>query len=375
MTGFAPGSRAIAVLGSGPAAAVAAGGLARGGADVVLYHRVFRGEKPCGGAVPSTALSGLPAGFRTDGLPAVAPTAARVESLHGAVRVELSGLSILRRGSLDAALLAAAVEAGARPVTERVTRIEPGATGVGLEVGGRRVRHDALVAADGARSLARRALGLPWAEESVGLGASLAGLESSELVLSFPGAGDAYLWIFPRPGGVSVGVGHSRSSLADGTARALLEAFVARHLGADALSAPGARYRYPIPVYSERTAGDLSHAARRRVLLVGDAAGVADPITREGIRPALATGRWAADALLAGTPQRYPGLVEVELGSEGRRALRLRDLFFEDGLAEWMPPVCRLLPGVRGVLADLLTCKRGYRGLRRALLQGAVGWS
>ena len=46
MLGFAPGSRAIAVLGSGPAAAVAAGVLARGGAEVVLYHRLLRGEKP-----------------------------------------------------------------------------------------------------------------------------------------------------------------------------------------------------------------------------------------------------------------------------------------------------------------------------------------
>ncbi len=63
----------------------------------------------------------------------------------------------------------------------------------------------------------------------------------------------------------------------------------------------------------------------------------------------------------------------AELGLEARRALALRELFFEDGLADWMAPVCRLLPGVRGVLTDLLSCRRGYRGLRRDLLRAAGG--
>jgi hypothetical protein len=45
------------------------------------------------------------------------------------------------------------------------------------------------------------------------------------------------------------------------------------------------------------------------VLLAGDAAGLVDPFSGEGIRPAIGSGRLAAEAILAGRPAQYASLV------------------------------------------------------------------
>lgn len=359
----------FAVLGAGPGGAAAALELARGGAEVTVHAPAASSEKPCGGALPGHLLDEL-GGLDLGGVPAVAVAGALLENAAGgSVRLSLDGLRIYRRAELDTALLAAAVAAGARLCAGRVRRLELDG-GVTLAAAGDRPRrYDWLVAADGALSRARRRLGLPPAAADVGLGASLPAPAAHRLVLSFPDAGDAYLWIFPRPGGVSVGIAYDPRRLSSGAAGALLDGLLARHLPA----APrGGRYRYPIPVYDSTTVATLGRAAARRVLLVGDAAGLADPLTREGIRPAVRSGRWAAGCLLAGRPADYPLRVEAGLAAEMERAERACELFYDDRIAQWMVPVSRALPGVRRVLGDLLACRQPYRGLRRRLLGAAL---
>jgi flavin-dependent dehydrogenase len=292
------------------------------------------------------------------------------------VRLELplDGLRIYRRRELDAVLLAAAVAAGARLCEGKVRRMEL-ADDIRLSGADSESHHyDWLVAADGALGPTRRGLDIQPAAVSIGLGASVtlpADAVPAGLVLGFPDVGDAYLWIFPRPGGASVGIAYSAEQLSDGAAGACLDTFLARHLVA---AVPAPRYRYPIPVFGGRTLGDLRYAAARRVLLVGDAAGLADPLTREGIRPAMRAGTWAAECLLAGRPDDYPRRVADQLGADMERAERACRLFYDDRIGQWMVPVCRALPGVRRVLGDLLTCHQPYRGLRRRLLAGALGW-
>jgi flavin-dependent dehydrogenase len=362
----------VAVLGAGPGGAAAALALARSGADVTVHRPAAETEKPCGGALPACLLAG-PAAAALAAVPAVEVSAATLENAAGGrLQVPLDGLRVYRRRELDGGLMAAAAAAGARLRRGRVRRLELGDR---IEVhgeGGAARRYDWLVAADGALGPSRRRLGLEPAAASVGLGASLV-LPAAEvppgLVLGFPDAGDAYLWIFPRPGGVSVGIAYSAALLSDGAARGCLEAFLGRHLPA---AAGRSGYRYPIPVFGRRTLRDLRQAAARRVLLVGDAAGLADPLTREGIRPAMLSGGWAAESLLAGRPDDYSRRVAAGLGVDMARAERACRLFYDDRIGQWMVPVCRALPGVRRVLGDLLTCRQPYRGLRRRLLGALV---
>lgn len=362
----------IAVLGGGPAGGAAALALARGGAEVDLWLPGRPGEKPCGGAVPEHVLPRLE-GFDPSPLPAVASPEAVLENAGGGrVRLPLRGIRIFRRADFDGALVEAAVAAGARRRSAKAERVEWNDRGVRVAAGGAEHSYDWIVGADGARGLTRRLLGLAPRGDSRGLGASLRGLEPERLVLSFPDLADAYLWIFPRPGGASVGIAWTPDRLSEGAARAALDAFLNRWLPADWRDLPGPRYRYPIPVWGPHTREAVRRGLARRILLAGDAAAVADPLTREGIRYGLLTGTWTAEHLLAGEPERYPERLEAELGGELDRAGRARPVFFEEPVGQWMVPVARALPGVRQVLGDLLACRQPYRGLRRRLARGVI---
>jgi geranylgeranyl diphosphate/geranylgeranyl-bacteriochlorophyllide a reductase len=370
----------IAVLGGGPAGGSAALALARGGAAVTLYLPERPGEKPCGGAVPEHVLPRL-AGFDPAALAAVASPDMLLEDGAGAhLDSALAGIRIFRRHDLDQAIVAAASVAGARIEPHRVEALAPyggprhgtDPCGVRVTAGGETRSYEWVIGADGARGLSRRTAGLRPQGESIGLGATLRGLTAGRLVLSFPFLADSYSWIFPRPGGASVGIAYSPEDLGDRAARAALDEMLDRHLPAGWRELPGSRYRYPIPVYGPWTVPGVRRALRQRLLLVGDAAALADPLTREGIRYGMLSGLWAAESLLAGDPWRYPARLAVELGEEMERADRARGLFFSGPVGRWMLPAARLHRGVRRVLADLLACRQSYLTLERRLLREAL---
>ncbi len=319
-------------------------------------------------------------GFDPSPLPAVVSPEAVLENAAGqSVHLPLRDIRIFRRADFDRALTDAAVAAGARRVAARAEGLEHTARGVRVSGGSEEQVYDWTVGADGARGLTRRSLGLAPRGDSVGLGASLRGLAPERLVLAFPDLADAYLWIFPRPGGASVGIAWTPDRLSVGAARGALDAFLDRWLPAGWRDLPGARYRYPIPVWGPHTLEAVRRGLARRILLAGDAAAVADPLTREGIRYGLLSGTWAAEHLLAGEPERYPERLDAELGGELGRAGRARSAFFESPVGQWMVPVARVLPGVRQVLGDLLACRQPYRGLRRRLARDSIrlaprGW-
>jgi flavin-dependent dehydrogenase len=363
----------VAVLGGGPAAGAAALALARAGAAVDVYAPERRGEKPCGGAVPEFVLEEVP-GFDPAGLPAcVSPRAVVENAAGGRLELELDGLRIFRRGDFDGGLLRAAEAAGAGRHQGRADELRWEGERVVVVADGAAREYDWVGCGDGARSLGRRALGLEPRGDSVGLGGSLRGLEWSTLVLVFPDApGGSYLWIFPRPGGASIGIAYDPTTLSNGAAAALLRSTLDRFLPAGWQALPASRYRYPIPVYGPWTLPAIETALARRLLLVGDAAALADPLTREGIRYALLSGRWAAEALLAGDAAGYPRRVAAAWSGEMARARSAGELYFDDRVGQWLVPVARALPGVRRVLADLLACRQPYRGLRRRLLRAAL---
>jgi flavin-dependent dehydrogenase len=370
----------IAVIGGGPAGGSAALALARGGAAVTLYLPERPGEKPCGGAVPEHVLPRI-AGFDAAPLPAVASPCMRLEDGAGCrLDTTLEGIRIFCRHDLDHAIVAAASAAGAQVEPRRVEALSPWGgpreggdlRGLRVTAGGETRCYEWVIGADGARGLSRRTAGLRPQGESIGLGATLRGLTASQLVLSFPYLADSYSWIFPRPGGASVGIAYSREELDDRAARAVLDEMLDRHLPRGWRELPGPRYRYPIPVFGPWTVPGVRRALRQRLLLVGDAAALADPLTREGIRYGMLSGLWAAESLLSGAPWRYPARLAAELEEEMERADRARGLFFTGPVGRWMLPAARLHRGVRRVLADLLGCRQSYRTLESRLLREAL---
>jgi flavin-dependent dehydrogenase len=129
-------------------------------------------------------------------------------------------------------------------------------------------------------------------------------------------------------------------------------------------------YSWPIPSLSDTDLrGSLAGAGRW--LLVGDAAGLVDPITREGIYFALKSGELAARAILAspGAPAlEYTDAVRRECVDELARAARLKAGFFRPGFTRLLTHSLEHSAPVRAIMAKLIAGEQPYRSLKQRLL-------
>jgi flavin-dependent dehydrogenase len=177
-----------------------------------------------------------------------------------------------------------------------------------------------------------------------------------------------YLWLFPRPDHVGVGICAPLAAVPTKDLVGRLEAEVARHFPA-LLETEGGRYAHTIPSPSADPES-LLEIAGARWALVGDAAALADPITGEGIYYALRSALVLADTLRDdGSTTRYPARALEDFGRELLKSAALRDRFFAPGFPRRMIAFSRRSPAVREVLADLVLGRQGYSGLKRRLMR------
>ncbi len=314
----------VLVVGAGPAGSIAALVLARGGATVALVDKVrFPRDKACGDLVGPRGLRVLadlgvpePPGLDVGDMVVVGPTGRRVLlPCFDGIDYPGRGLAVTRT-VFDDALRTAALDAGAVPYEGRTGRplwvdgeLDGFVVGAaGDEADGHELRADVVIGADGATSHVGDVAGLvdaarvlwgfavrSYVEQPVEL--PVITLWEPSPWRSFPGYG----WIFPGPGAVA-NLGLGIGTLADRTAGAgavrALPAYL-DHLVQLGLLAPGG---LPPP---SRLGGWLKMGmvgttpASGRVLLVGDAAGLVNPLQGEGIAQAMTSGRAAAEAVLA----------------------------------------------------------------------------
>ena len=368
----------VAIVGAGPAGSLLAAKLAAGGMEVAVFDASHPREKPCGGGLTGKALAALPPAPEGDPLPARRVARCRFEADGAAVDVPLGEpLAVAARRDLDAWLLRRATEAGARHVAERVVAVDRGE--VRTAAAGWR-RFDLVVGADGATSLVRRSfLGpLPRERLVMAVGWFLPGTAPMLVRLAPPLAG--YVWLFPRPDHVGVGI---CAPLGEVPTRALvdrLERELAQRFP-EMLDSRAERYAHTIPCPSADPRSILE-AAGEGFALVGDAAALADPITGEGIYYALRSATLLAETLLTeGSPARYPERALEDFGRDLTKAARLHRRFYAPGFAGRMVRYAARSPTIRTVLVDLVLGRQGYLGLERRLL-GALprflvesGWS
>src|SRR5205814_646914 len=129
------------------------------------------------------------------------------------------------------------------------------------------------------------------------------------------------------------------------------------------------RLAHPFP--RRRRPGDGA-AAGPRWMLLGDAAGLVDPLTREGIYFALRSGEWAAETTAREPGQAargYAARLRDEVYPELVRAARACDGFFDAPFLALMLDAVARSPRIAAVLVDLVAGRQPYRGLRRRLLR------
>jgi flavin-dependent dehydrogenase len=358
----------VAVVGAGPAGALTAYHLARGGAAVTVFDASHPREKPCGGGLTARALDLLPPAPVDDPLPARFVRRCRFDSGAGEwVDVPLArDVAIASRRALDAWLLRRATNAGALHVPERVVAVD--ADGALATSAGRRGTFDVIVGADGATSLVRRAFLSPTPAERLEMALGWYARGTSEMLVRFTPGLPGYLWLFPRPDHVGVGLCAPLRVVPTRQLWERLELEIARAF--PALSDLEAeRYAHVIPSPSAQPASILEIAGPRWAL-VGDAAALADPITGEGITYALRSAVILGETLLAdGSPQRYPARALVTFGRDLLKATALRERFYAAGFSRRMIRYAASSGAIRDVLGDLVLGSQGYLGLKRRLLR------
>jgi flavin-dependent dehydrogenase len=357
----------IAVVGAGPGGALLSYHLARDGAAVTVFDASHPREKPCGGGVTARALALLPPSPDDDPLPAHFVRSGFFESGTEQVEIQLDRpLAIASRSELDAWILRRAVSAGAVHVKERVTSVEASGL-VGTSVGPRG-RFDCVVGADGAGSLVRRTFLKPTPPPRLTVAAGWFAPGRSPLIVRFVPGLEGYLWLFPRPNHVGVGICAPLGSAPTREILARLEGEVARFFPAFR-EVEGGRYAHTIPSPSEDPASILEIAGKGWAL-VGDAAALADPVTGEGIYFALRSALLLKDTLREeGSAEGYPARVLKDFGHELLKAAKLRSRFYAPGFPDRMVSFSARSRAIRRVFADLVLGEQGYVGLKRRLLR------
>jgi menaquinone-9 beta-reductase len=308
------------VVGAGPAGSTAALVLARGGARVALVDKAaFPRDKACGDLVGPRGIRVLSdlgievTGASTVGdMIVVGPTGRRVRLPAYPGRTYPGHAIAVPRRDFDNALRNAALAAGAEARTGRAERPlfgDAGLEGFALSTGAE-LRADIVLGADGATSRVAAAANLVDPRRVLWAFAVRAYAETHTdrpyisfweptRRRAFPGYG----WLFPGPAGLSnlgLGIGMRSTRNAAATATRQLPAFIT-HLGELGLIDTGT-HRTPLGGWLKLGLVGTT-PARGHVLLIGDAAGLVNPLQGEGIGAALASGRAAAEATLAGPPR------------------------------------------------------------------------
>jgi geranylgeranyl reductase family protein len=371
-----------AVVGGGPAGAWAAYTLARRGARVTIFDPSHPREKPCGGGVTGRALALVADAIDGGRFPySVIRSARFLDSRSGGeVTIELepdrvganghASLIVASRAVFDAALLEAARHAGARVACSRVTNVTVDANGVRIDTTDGTHRAGVVIGADGANSLVRRRVVRPFPRRqlSIATGFFAHGATSDEVVIELVADPAGYLWSFPRPDHLAIGMcAQADAGISPAALRDQTRDWTGRlHLAEDARLEP---YAWPIPSLDAKAFGALDLASERWAL-VGDAAGLVDPITREGIYFALRSGQWAAEAVADGRfPRDYTARIGDEIAPDLACAARFKAGFFRPAFMKLLVHALQRSAAVREILVDLVAGRQPYQTLKWRLLK------
>lgn len=368
----------VAVLGGGPAGSFAAERLARAGLDTIVLDEKLAWEKPCGGGLTYKAYNEYPFLVENSTPKKRITDTCLAAPKAGSVKMPLSQpLLIYSRFDLNNMLLERASRAGARVEKARVLGLQRKTNGWDLRTSSGNIQADYCIIATGARN-ALRQVGTAYtaADTMYALGYFVPASQDHIDIQFLPDL-EGYIWVFPRCGHLSVGIcgkGEPAHSL-----RWRLE----RYMDEKAIPYKGsAFYGHMLPSLEgpgwrkNRVAGD-------GWLAVGDAAGLVDPITGEGLYYAMRSGDLASRIVLAESPfaekpQAYRTLLshdfaaDLEFGAMLAKRVFLGRFLFSTVPAR-MVQFIRRSPRFAELMQDLFAGTQPYLGLKSRLLRNLNG--
>jgi flavin-dependent dehydrogenase len=319
-------------------------------------------------------------GCGVDAYEVVAPngktTSAPISALPQAQDERAHGALVVPRLTLDQIILRRAIASGARfEPGVSVSRVEPTATGASIHADNGRsfAARVAVVATGAATGVLKRSSLL--SQQPRAMLAARAYFEDLQLdvarrfQLRFDSAPlPGYGWIFPvgkHAANVGVGFLPQRRST---TAHQAFERFIGGPAVRELLD--GGRQSGPLRGYPIRVDFLRAPTYGERTLLVGEAAGLVNPLSGEGIDYALESGQIAAEHLAsrleAGLTSAdfvdYDRLLRDRFGKIFRFSEWIRDWYCKPPLLNALVPLANQRPELRQLLADVVLGERQPRG-------------
>ncbi|MDF1557786.1 MAG: NAD(P)/FAD-dependent oxidoreductase [ANME-2 cluster archaeon] len=281
----------LVVVGAGPAGSVTAEIVAQAGYEVLVLERDASCNSPCAGYVSSTINIELPQTFGIQSKVTRMRTYFPDLSFHD---FPINGF-VADRPAFDMVLALRAESAGARVLwNSPLLDVTPD----GVRFRGGEANTKIIVGADGVFSRTASLLGLEKQRVAVCAQYHLKGIEplpvTSEIFFNADHAPGGYVWIYPT-GEDSAKVGLGITQAGSRSPHQYLDAFIAESPLAKRLD--GSKTEYitgALPI-----GGLRDRLCFNNVLLVGDSAGMADPVTGAGINSAMLAGEVAGNTIIA----------------------------------------------------------------------------
>ena len=345
----------VGIIGAGPAGLAAAFTAAAGGARTIVLERAEHPRyKTCGGGLIGTSLAVAGDRIAVPARDQIRAVTVTLDGRRAFTREDRDPLlAMVTREEFDDALRRAAVAAGAAVRQRSPVRgiTQDGDHACARLADGTSVCARVLVGADGSSGISARHVGVRYEQVDLGLELEiavpplLADQWRGRILLDWGPIPGSYGWVFPKGDRLTVGVIASRGQ--GERTRCYLRDFTAR-LGLASFEPD------QDSGHLTRCRSDGSPVRSGRVLAAGDAAGLLEPWTREGISFALRSGMLAGTAAAqAATGHEHP-----------EQALRRYEAALEEELIPEMAAGRRLLAAFRrhpGAFHTGLATAKGWR--------------
>ncbi len=365
--------KTVAILGGGPAGASAAERIARAGLRTIILDEKLAWEKPCGGGITYKAYSQYPYLLEND-----SPKKFVTDTILSAPKSATFKMALTRplviysRMDLNQLLLDRAAGAGAEIEKERVLGLDRVSNGWQVRTRTGKIDADYCVVATGARNPLRDVGTQYTAQDTMYALGYWVPTDQAHIDIQFLSNLEGYIWVFPRAGHLSVGI------CGKGESAQCLRARLELYMDEKGLSRKEAKfYGHMLPALesrgwrSNRLAGD-------GWIAVGDAGGLVDPITGEGLYYAVRSGDLASQVVLDDDPERraehYRQMVTRDFGLDltygaGMAKRLFCGVMFFGAVPSRMIEFMERSPKFCEIMQDLFAGTQPYLELKNRLLR------